>query len=332
MAASREVSTNIWYYKLDCPKKDMETKFGFFKDVLETAGGGVSREERDKVMEKKPMTVVDGRTHLPGGKEAWNFDEHGFCFIRRPEYDFEEHLEQDRKRVNREFGPKVAEACRVATGAKRAFWMSHQRRSDNGTYIEGYARGAAHSDYGEEFESQFRSVLTARYGVEEEEANSCGLCVVNMWAPVERPAYKMPLALLDGSTIDLGKETIRWKNHANFDNGYGYYNDNKQVLGGNIDAAQQRALHERVPQAAQDAPALGPCYAPQHRWVYLPDMTEEEGVIFKQIDFRTNKKARATFHCAIDDKFHSDWKECPGRRSIECRVILTFDPEGQAKL
>ncbi len=56
-------------------------------------------------------------------------------------------------------------------------------------------------------------------------------------------------------------------------------------------------------------------------------MQPSEAAVFKQIDFRKGAKAKATFHCAVDDPFHKNWKECPGRRSIECRVLLIYDPD-----
>ena len=67
-----------------------------------------------------------------------------------------------------------------------------------------------------------RTVLSRRYGMDEAEAMRCGLCVVKLWAPVENTAYKHPLAMLDGSTIDMENETVRWKLNNNFDNGYNY--------------------------------------------------------------------------------------------------------------
>lgn len=166
-------------------------------------------------------------------------------------------------------------------------------------------------------------MLTGRYGVPEAEAQSCGLCLVNMWVPVEQNAYKDPLGLLDASSIDIQKETVAWKIHNDLDNGY------KEAYkeGG----FSNKSLDSRVPAAAQDAPALAATHAPQHRWVYLSDMTTQEAVIFKQYDFRKSQPAKATFHLSFPEanRFHEAWAECPGRRSVECRVILTFDPEDQ---
>lgn len=250
MAVSRrDVNTKLWYMRPDCPKLDVvASKFGTFKDVVQMPLNFL--KHRDEYYEKHPMTVVDGRTHLPGGKEAWSFEEHGFCYIKTPDYEFEDHLQQDRRRANREFGPKVAEAVRQATGAKRAFWLSHQRRAEVGTPTEGYARGAGHSDYGPENEAQCRRMLTARCGVPQDEAQSCGLCLVNLWCPVERPAYKFPLALLDSSTVDPEKEWIRQISHPDADNGYGYYNNKDTAK--SLSGAQYSTGENTVPSELPD--------------------------------------------------------------------------------
>ena len=55
-------------------------------------------------------------------------------------------------------------------------------------------------------------------------------------------------------------------------------------------------------------------------------MVSEEAVIFKQNDCREIVKACACWHNSFHDKFHDEWKECPGHCSIEIRLssnILT---------
>jgi hypothetical protein len=171
-------------------------------------------------------------------------------------------------------------SCTLCIGAYKAFWLSHQRRAEEGRFAEKPAIGFGHSDYGADFEGQVRMVLQRRYGVlAEKEAESCELCLVNLWTPVLNPAYRFPLALLDNSTIDLATDTIRWKLHSAADNGYAYLKE----AASNGTKKHGRPVDERVPQAAKDAPALGPLYSPLHRWVYLADMKPEEAVIFKQV-------------------------------------------------
>lgn len=188
--------------------------------------------------------------------------------------------------------------------------MAHVRRSEvagrRDAGLSQYAR-IAHSDYGPEFEPLFRRMLVARYGVPEDEAQRCGICAANLWAPIDRPAYKDPLCLLDASSLRLEADTVRY------------------VTLGDIGFNSKQPSDSRVPVSSQDAPSLGVAFAPRHRWVYLPDMLPTEAVVFKQYDFRPCAAAKCTFHHAVTDGFHDAWKECPGRRSIECRVFLTFD-------
>ena len=263
---TRDWQTKMMYFDREAPRGSVTVEpWGEWDHVIGFGGGD------GPMMTMHDIDVVDARTHLPGGKEAWTLHEHGFQFIDTPAYDFVDHKEHDRKKCDREFGPKVCEAARLTAGAKRCFWMSHQRRAepDERYSADGYASGFGHSDYGPEFEAQFRTVLENRYGMDAEEAATCGLLLCNLWCPVQRPAYDHPLVLLDGSSVDLGTDGAYWKLDPSVDNGY-------------AEGKQRRPMEERVPIAAKDAPALAPLHSEGHRWVCLTDMTPQEAVIFKQ--------------------------------------------------
>ena len=321
----------IRFHRRDAPRTDVNVYGRVFKDVVIFGKDSYfNKEAAGAYYQVAPISVLDGRVHN-GGKSSWKLHINGFEFVERPEYDFEDHAtllegkayKAARQRVNREFAPKVLELCKKTAGADKAFWMSSQRRAENAinNVADGYAMGFAHTDYGPENEGQFRVVLEHRYGMSHEYAQECGICLVNLWCPVERPAYKNPLVLMDCSTMkDLEQETIRWKLRMDIDNGYDYQVERSG-------RKHPRPMRERVPQAAKDAPALSPVYNPSHRYVYLPDMQENEAVIFKQIDFRRTEAARASFHTAVNDFYHKN-DQCwdIGRRSIECRIILTWDP------
>jgi len=324
------VASEVWTRVGDAGKRDWQGFFPFFNanaptDTVVTDWGTFDRVvvpfgnfSAERCFSRGRTTIVDARTHSPKGKDAWHLEAHGFCYVTRPEYAFEEHEQQDFRRVNKEFAPKVLETVRKAARAKRAFWLSHMRRGEPsvrkvGIVADGYVLGFPHSDYGPDNEAQFRKVMVGRYGVDEEEAQTCGLCLVNLWAPVNRTAYKNPLAYLDCTTLDLQRDSVRYILDSKLDTGY--------------DVRNPKPLNQRVPIAAKDCPALGPIHRESHRWVYLSDMTESEAVIFKQYDFRAASASKATFHQAFPDPYHDDWDACPPRRSIECRILLTFDPE-----
>ena len=52
-------------------------------------------------------------------------------------------------------------------------------------------------------------------------------------------------------------------------------------------------------------------------------MGQEEAWMFKQYDTRGGLPKMA-FYNSFHDPFHDQWAECPARRSIEARVLLTF--------
>lgn len=334
-ASLRDTTAMVNYRRKGAPTKTLKsnTLDKWFDNVVES---GTRAVDFDLYYERKQVSVVDGRTHLPEGPAAWKFDEHGFCFVSAPEpvENF-----QDRKLVEQVYAPRVLEAMQKATNAKRVFWLSHYRRAEKGDKNQGaransseiYATGLIHSDYGPGFEEQFRTVLERRYGLSREEAQTCGMVVANMWIPIQRNAYKDPLALLDGSSVDLAEESIQWKLPTD-DPAETYLAAQKKKSAGPEGAPKVnvRPVEERVPQAAADAPAIAPTYSAKHRFVYFPDMTTEEALVFKQYDFRKSQPAKATFHMSFKDGFHDDWKDCPGRRSLECRMVLVFDPHEAA--
>ena len=145
VAAEEATSTRDWtgeltYYLPDAPTETVKDTWGEWDGVIPVGGGNHFNdpERRRKMFETKKMTVVDARTHMEGGLDAWSFEDHGFCYLQRPSFPFPEHLVQDRKKVDREFGPKIVEAAKKAVGAKHAFWCSHQRRSENGDFAARY--------------------------------------------------------------------------------------------------------------------------------------------------------------------------------------------------
>jgi hypothetical protein len=313
------------YFVPDLPTIEVETAWGTFQNVIDS-----KTSEKVIPMQQHPVTVVDARTHTPEGLDSWDFETHGFCYLNRPAFDFPDHTAQDRKQVTAVFAPEVLEAVRKKCKAKKAYWMSHQRRGEDkvrtsGPGAEGYVLDFAHSDYGPDFERQFRTVLCRRYGMSMKDAQTCDFCVVNMWSPVQWSAFRNPLCYLDASTIgSMATGTIKYILPKDTDTGYSYDKIRNH----------SRPLEERVPIAAKDAPALAPLYSSNHRWVYCSDMTKDEAVIFKQFDFRksgVDTSTRTTFHRAFADPFHQNWKDCPPRRSIECRIILVFDDHDKNK-
>lgn len=273
-------------------------------------------ERRDTFTTAHEVAMVDART---AGLEAWSLDVNGFRYITAPDFvNF-----RDPKAIQAEYVPKVLEAVRQEfPTASRVLWMQHMLRTESYPARTGglslpYAR-FAHSDYGPDHAPLFKQMLKARFGVPEAEAERSHVCILNLWAPVDRPAYKDPLALLDSRTAKQEGGTVT----------YAYGGPDTAVTLKFVKSASKeekmKTAESKMPKF-NDVPALAPLHTPDQRWVFCSDMTPQEAVLFKQYDSRPGAAVRATYHHAFPDSFHFDWEECPSRHSIECRIIITFD-------
>lgn len=272
-------------------------------------------KKRSVITTDKPMTILDARVHN-GGISNWDFEENGFTMINTPPpVDF-----RDKAVVQDEYVPQLLDTVKRATGAKRAILMSFANRSSKDPDSKGTTSNLsfadyAHTDFGPKFEEPFRKMLEVREKVPLLEAQTCGLSVATVWHPWDRPAYKNPLCLVDSKSVDNTGEPPIVPFLSLMDMGYGKNLKKKEG--------------ERVPIAGIDAPAAGAIYSPLHRWVFCPDMDPSEGWLFKQYDFRPDAKSKVAFHYSFADPFHDNWKECPPRRSIEFRILLTYDVDQQ---
>lgn len=295
-------SVKIRYFNPNGPK-DANGLLGFGE--VDSSGNRLSPEEfrkrRQETTEAHEVAVLDAREAPNGGLQSWTLEEHGFSFVPAPEpaSDF-----QDPGLVRADYYPRAAELVRTSMpGARRVIPVSHIVRTENPKNLTAAYAKFAHSDFGPDFEPIFRRMLTTRHAVPEEEAQHCGLCAMNLWAPFDRVAYKDPLCLLVGSSVQMEKDTVPF------------------VYVGTGGASTKSLTY----QGSDQAPGLGPVYSPNHRWVFCPDMAPEEAVIFKQYDFRPGEAVRSCFHNSCPDPFHDEWQDCPARRSIELRLLVTFD-------
>ena len=74
-------------------------------------------------------------------------------------------------------------------------------------------------------------------------------------------------------------------------------------------------------------------FDPAHRFFFCSDMRPDEAWLFKQWDTREGPDARVCFHSAVHDPFYDEGgQRMPTRRSLECRLVLTFPKPRGAKL
>lgn len=114
--------------------------------------------------------------------------------------------------------------------------------------------------------------------------------IINLWRPIENPAWQYPLALCDFQTV---------ANQA----------------GGDFVPSTLKYLD-------RDGETLAVKYNPQHQWKYLAGMTPDEIVLIKCFDSEKNV-ATFTPHTAIDDPTAPS--DAPDRQSIELRALVFYD-------
>jgi len=236
----------------------------------------------------------------------------------------------DRRLTMQEYGPKLVELAKSLTGARDGYLINHLARVEPSGGLSsptrpGYQHGGAraeyarfsHADFGPESPPMWRRLLTERFGVPEGDAQACDLCMLNIWHPWDRPAYRDPLCLLDMTSVNLEKELLR-VNHLTALVHTG-------LSPAHIPGAEE-IIRRDFANLDGTSTIVGPIYSPEHRWVYLPDMRPEDAWVFKQYDTREGLAARCCFHNSFHDPFYDSRSldEIPARRSAEFRVLLLF--------
>lgn len=284
------------------------------------------RKQRHIVTEPFDVTILDA-TNANGGLDSWKLDTHGFCCVKNlpfpPPVDF-----TDEKKVEQEYYPKVFEMVKSMTGAKSGCMMGHLLRTEKSKTTGAYAR-FCHCDAGPDSpDVLWRRILVKRGGLPEEEVRDCDIEMVNVWHPFDHPAYKNPLCLLDATTVNYAdKESPphRWGDIVQFK----YFNKGDNMKDRDRGRAEVEVRERARRGQGVAALGMGPLYTPGQRWVFYPDMPTDAAWVFKQYDTRDDV-ARASFHNSFYDPFHDSNPDTPGRRSFECRMLLTFPKKAPA--
>lgn len=227
------------------------------------------------------MAIHDARPRFVAGEIA--LDSQGFVLLPADDTAFDY---RDDAAIVRDYYPRAFELAKRATGATRVFPWQHVVRTETPTsFNDAYAR-FVHCDY-----QRGRAEKTARYflrekGIELDPDTDWEFCWVNVWQPVDVPALRNPLALLDAETL-ADEDLVE----------YQYSGYEKKVV------------------------STMATYNPAHRLYYFPAMTPDEALVFKQLDSRPGY-APSCPHTSFDDP--SSPADAPGRRSIEVRLVCAF--------
>ena len=207
-----------------------------------------------------------------------------------------------------EYYADTAQLVKAATGAEDVFVFQHMRRdsllhnkesdADGKTNARSApAHGAVqrvHADYTPENGPMKLRELEELGVLPAGSAAGRRWSIINVWrsTDVERPVQRLPLAVLDASTV----------------------------------AADDTFTYALVLDDDATGPLVGfnngVSYRESHAWWYYSGMTHEEALLFYTYDgsFETDTP-RFVFHSAIDTGAP---EEAPPRRSIECRCLAIF--------
>jgi len=269
---------------------------------MKSAVRGTDQKNR---LDGHEMQIYDARP----AQHKLTIDQHGFFVARLkntalPE-TIEVLLEEGEHAIRSIYWPEVCDLVQrtLLTGdgrrPKYVFALGTQKFTEDKSrgLLGSYSR-SAHADFSDVVFDGAYKMLTKR-GVPEQEALSMDLMLVNAWRPFGQVIHDNALTVLDWTSVDPSRDAHGQPRGA-------------PITKGNILAAMVT-------------------YNPQHRWVYLPQMTPEEVWVFKQADSRDLAGvAKHAFHTSFKDIGQDGTDESRTRRSIAIRLMCAFEKEPRA--
>jgi hypothetical protein len=142
--------------------------------------------------------------------------------------------------------------------------------------------------------------------------------IMNIWAPIDKPVKKDPLAFCDFRTVDENDFRTVVANLP--PPGAGEYGNVSKNL-----AHKPRAEYSSNGERAARYEVTNMAYNKNQRWYYASDMTPEEAWVFKIFDSKNDGRARCAVHSSFPLKDQSDHGD--PRTSIEIRCFVFWDDE-----
>lgn len=234
--------------------------------------------ERRGGLDLRRVLIASGRDIAP----TLTLDREGFAFIDQPSSvaDFE-----DKAEVERVYYPEISKIVADMSGATEVEIFDHTIRVTDPKTTYRRPASHAHNDY---TETSGPARLADMIGATRAgEWMKDRVVQINVWRPIAEPVLRMPLALLDASSMDAG------------------------------DLVETQIINER--QAGRVGRVYSVAHREGQRWFYFPEMTRSEAILIKGYDSLKDGRARFTPHSAFD---HPDTStDAPPRRSIEVRTF-----------
>lgn len=193
---------------------------------------------------------------------------------------------KDDEEVTRDYYPLIEKLVKRLAGADGVYIRSHLIRTETPIdFNDGYAR-FVHCDYNMARLGEMSEDVLASYGVEPNP--NWDYVWFNTWQPFDNVAINNPMAFLDWQTLP-------------YDDVIDYYYTGRN----------------------QDSLVAAPVHNPEHRWCYVPEMTPDEILLFKQMDGRRDGRSIYCPHTSFDNPEAPE--DAPPRRSIETRILAVFE-------
>jgi hypothetical protein len=217
-----------------------------------------------------------------------SLDVEGFELVRQKS-EVKDFYDDDE--VKRVYYPEAELLLKDITGASRVFIFDHtvRKRVEGAVDESSVVRqpvGRVHVDHTAKSGPQRVRDLIPE---DAEELLKGRVQIINLWRPIRGPLRDSPLAVCDARTVK-------------FD--------------------------ELVPTDLIYQHRVGETYSvkfnPEHRWLYVPEMTDDEILLLKCFDSKTDGRARFAPHTAFVDP--TTPANVPPRESIELRTLV-FHPE-----
>ena len=236
------------------------------------------------------LVVQDARQH-----PELSLDQHAFQYVSQTtSLSPEDFYRNPNQKIQNVYYKEMQALIAKQMGAAQVVVLKHQVRNESKNGADGaahYARGI-HCDYSASWgETTYSDALNSLPPSERDQCSKGRFVVINAWRNISNaPIEQDNLAVCDETSLVKPDDYIpsEYRDYTN--------------------AGKQLRLASR--------------HASQHRWYYLPNMTRDEVLLFKQHDSDTTLSGRSCFHTAFHDP--TARSDAPPRESIEVRAVAFF--------
>lgn len=296
---------------------------------LEPKDGGITQTFPGTASEKRRKHVPFDATvrDMRSVREDFKVDNAGFELI--------DHVTEvkdfaDEEEVKKVYYPEVQDMIKKVSGASYVHVVSHMsRRSTHAESVDA-AKGLDDKEHVSimnparfvHVDQSYRGAEQILYlNLPEEEAERRSKkrwAIMNVWAPIQKPVTRDPLAFCDFRTVD--EKDFRTVVANLPPKGAGEYANVSKNM-----AHKARAEYSSNGEKAARYEVTNMAHNPNQQWYYASNMTPEEAWVFKIFDSKKDGRARCAVHSSFPLKGQDDYGD--PRTSVEVRCFVFWDDE-----